>query len=105
MNLLIKKIALAITPLAVVIACSSFSKPTKISKSIDSNPSITNNDFTDTTTVHKNKIASIATGADNYNDYLPLLENKNVGIVTNQSGILSNKTHLVDFLLSKEIKL
>ncbi|NRT13424.1 exo-beta-N-acetylmuramidase NamZ domain-containing protein [Flavobacterium sp. 14A] len=105
MNLLLKKIALAITPLAVVIACSSFSKPTKISKSIDSTLSITNNDFTDTTAVHKNKIASIATGADNYNDYLPLLENKNVGIVTNQSGILSNKTHIVDFLLSKEIKL
>jgi uncharacterized protein YbbC (DUF1343 family) len=40
----------------------------------------------------------IKTGADNYNNYLPLLNNKQIGIVTNQTGILSNKTHLVDFL-------
>jgi uncharacterized protein YbbC (DUF1343 family) len=43
----------------------------------------------------------IKTGADNYNNYLPLLNNKQIGIVTNQTGILSNKTHLVDFLLEK----
>ena len=45
----------------------------------------------------------IKTGADNYNNYLPLLNNKQIGIVTNQTGILSNKTHLVDFLLEKTI--
>ena len=45
----------------------------------------------------------IKTGADNYNNYLPLLNNKQIGIVTNQTGILSNKTHLVDFLLEKNI--
>jgi uncharacterized protein YbbC (DUF1343 family) len=33
---------------------------------------------------------------------LPLLNNK-IGIVTNQTGILSNKTHLVDFFLEKNI--
>jgi uncharacterized protein YbbC (DUF1343 family) len=33
------------------------------------------------------------------------LKNKNVGIVTNQTGILSDKTHLVDFLVSKNINL
>lgn len=43
------------------------------------------------------------TGADNFEKYIPLLENKKVGIVTNQSGILTNKTHLVDFLLTKKI--
>ena len=43
------------------------------------------------------------TGADNYNNYLPLLKNKKIGIVTNQTGILSNKIHLVDFLLEKNI--
>jgi uncharacterized protein YbbC (DUF1343 family) len=52
------------------------------------------------TTVSKN---NIKTGADNFDAYLPLLKNKKVGIVTNQTGILSDKTHLVDFLLSKEI--
>ena len=46
---------------------------------------------------------AIITGADNYNNYLPLLKDKKIGIVTNQTGILSNKTHLVDFLLEKNI--
>ena len=48
-------------------------------------------------------IAPIKTGADNYEKYLPLLKDKKVGIVTNQTGILSTKTHLVDFLLEKKI--
>ncbi|MBB4804221.1 uncharacterized protein YbbC (DUF1343 family) [Flavobacterium nitrogenifigens] len=45
----------------------------------------------------------IKTGADNYEKYLPLLKDKKIGIVTNQTGILSDKTHLVDFLLEKKI--
>lgn len=45
----------------------------------------------------------IKTGADNFENYLSLLKNKNVGVVTNQTGILNNKTHLVDFLLEKQI--
>ena len=49
------------------------------------------------------QIPIIKTGADNYEKYLFLLENKTTGIVTNQTGILSDKTHLVDFLLSKKI--
>ncbi|APD06933.1 beta-N-acetylhexosaminidase [Flavobacteriaceae bacterium UJ101] len=36
------------------------------------------------------------------NEYLPLLENKQIGIVTNQTGMLKQQ-HLVDFLLSKGI--
>lgn len=47
----------------------------------------------------------IKTGADNFEKYIPLLESKKVGIVTNQSGILTNKTHLVDFLWSKKINI
>ena len=47
--------------------------------------------------------AKIITGADNYAAYLPLLKDKKVGIITNQTGILSDKTHLVDFLLDKKI--
>ena len=45
----------------------------------------------------------IKTGADNYDNYLPLLKGKKIGIVTNQTGILSNKMHVVDFLLEKNI--
>jgi len=62
-------------------------------------------------TIQPNKIDILAeinntvikTGADNYEKYLPLLKDKKVGIVTNQTGILSNKTHVVDFLLEKKI--
>lgn len=50
-------------------------------------------------------LAEIKTGADNLTAYLPLLKNKKVGIVTNQTGILSNKTHVVDFLLDQKIDL
>ncbi|QBN18680.1 exo-beta-N-acetylmuramidase NamZ family protein [Flavobacterium nackdongense] len=49
--------------------------------------------------------SAIQTAADNTEAYLPLLRGKKVGIVTNQTGILSDKTHLVDFLQSKNIKI
>ncbi|MGL2964961.1 exo-beta-N-acetylmuramidase NamZ family protein [Flavobacterium sp. XGLA_31] len=55
------------------------------------------------TVVTENTTSNIQTGADNYSAYLPLLKNKKVGVVTNQTGILSNKTHLVDFLLDQKI--
>lgn len=50
----------------------------------------------------------IITGAENSQKYLPLLTNKKVGIVTNQSGTVrisdSNKTiSLVDFLLKNKV--
>lgn len=48
---------------------------------------------------------TIKTGADNFEKYLPLLKDKKVGIVTNQTGILSDKKHLVDFLLEKKVTL
>ena len=47
----------------------------------------------------------ISTGADNSTSYLPILRGKKVGIVTNQTGILSDKTHLVDYLLEQKINL
>jgi uncharacterized protein YbbC (DUF1343 family) len=53
----------------------------------------------------KIEYTAIQTGADNYSTYLPLLKDKKIGIVTNQTGILSNKTHLVDFLLDQKINL
>ncbi|RVU89742.1 DUF1343 domain-containing protein [Flavobacterium columnare] len=51
------------------------------------------------------KNRSILTGADNFSIYLPLLKDKKVGIVTNQTGILSSKVHLVDFLTENKINL
>lgn len=49
-------------------------------------------------------INEIKTGADNHTKYLPLLKGKNVGIVTNQTGILTgSKQSIVDFLLEQKI--
>lgn len=48
---------------------------------------------------------NIKTGAENFSAYTSLLEGKKVGIVTNQTGILNPKIHLVDFLLEKHVQL
>ena len=53
----------------------------------------------------KIKNLALKTGAENYNSYLPLLENKKIGIVTNPTGIVENKKHLVDFLLENKVDL
>jgi len=44
----------------------------------------------------KNKLEAqisnqIITGAENSNEYLPILKNKRVGVVTNQTGVITNK--------------
>jgi len=62
-----------------------------------------NKESSDRSLNHKSQ--EIKTGADNFKAYLPLLKSKKIGIVTNQTGILSDKTHLVDFLLSKNINI
>ena len=47
----------------------------------------------------------IKIGADNAANYLPILQNKKIGVVTNQSGVLSNGIHLVDFLIDRKINI
>jgi uncharacterized protein YbbC (DUF1343 family) len=65
------------------------------------------------------KSVRFETGADNFTAYLPMLKGKKVGVVTNQSGIISRHslkaasvpanttisktTHLVDFLIEQNI--
>lgn len=49
----------------------------------------------------------IITGAENFDAYIHLLKNKKVGVMSNQTGIVHDKSlnviHLVDALLSKDI--
>jgi len=93
--------------LIVTVSCSS---KTKMNTNEESNTIL------DTTTLK----LSIQTGAENFSSYLPLLKNKKVGIVTNQTGIVRKinatavpqnttseltKESLVDFLLDKNISL
>ncbi len=77
-----------------VLIVTSFIFTTSYSNSFSA---VTKNNTTET------NAPEIKTGADNYEKYLPLLKDKKIGIVTNQTGILSNKTHVVDFLLEKKI--
>lgn len=95
--------------LIVSVSCSS---KTKL------NTNEQNNTISDTTTLKP----SIQTGAENFSSYLPLLKDKKLGIVTNQTGIVRKlninataipqnttseltKESLVDFLLDKNINL
>lgn len=45
------------------------------------------------------------TGADRPDLYLPLLKDKTIGIVTNQTGLMKDKTHVVDYLVKNGIKI
>ncbi|MGO4819608.1 exo-beta-N-acetylmuramidase NamZ family protein [Flavobacterium sp. W22_SRS_FP1] len=54
-------------------------------------------------TVKSSVLLAISTGADNGTIYLPFLRDKKIGIVTNQSGLLSNSNHIVDFLVEENI--
>ncbi|CAM4381385.1 exo-beta-N-acetylmuramidase NamZ family protein [Flavobacterium terrigena] len=89
-----KNTFLFISTLLILVGCST----TK------NNTSATINNTTQTTSTLP-KAGKFKTGAENYNAYLPLLANKKVGIVTNPTGIVENKKHLVDFLLEKQINL
>ena len=41
---------------------------------------------------------------ENFDQYAPILKNKNIGIVTNQTGVVGEK-HIIDLLLNKGIKI
>ncbi len=45
------------------------------------------------------------TGADRSELYLPLLQNRTVAVVTNQTGLLKDRTHIVDFLVKNNVKI
>lgn len=67
--------------------------------------------FSKSKTTIKNKPAVVSnpqslvfgTGADNFAGFSKFIKNKRVGVVTNQSGLLQNNLHLVDYLLDKKI--
>lgn len=59
-------------------------------------------------TADKTENKDIKTGADNFENYLPILKDKKVGVVTNQTGIVTingKDESLVDFLLEKNVNL
>lgn len=53
----------------------------------------------------KEKEKCFKTAADRPELYLPLLKNKTIAIVANQTSLLEDRTHLVDFLVQNHIKI
>lgn len=53
----------------------------------------------------ENEHRCFKTGADRPELYLPLLQHKTIAVVTNQTGLLKDKTFLVDFLVKNQIKI
>jgi len=77
----------------LLLSCGS-SKKIIITKNFSKNAILLDTTITETT---------FKTGAENHTSYLPFLLGKRVGIVTNQTGILSKEVHLVDFLVENNI--
>jgi uncharacterized protein YbbC (DUF1343 family) len=93
----IKKIFLLIGFLLVLVSCS-------VNKNIQTKNKTSHPAITGTQKhIRHSQPLDFKTGADNYESYLPLLKDKKVGVVSNQTGILTNRTHLVDFLVANQI--
>lgn len=104
MNLFSKKTMWIPIAIFLLFACSSsILKKQKVSKWDWTEDTIATAVYPSAVLKNERDTVEIKTGADNFELYLPLLKSKKIGIVTNQSGILSNKIHLVDFLLSQHI--
>ncbi len=50
------------------------------------------------------KAIIFSAGADNFEGFSKYLKNKKIGVITNQSGLLLDNVHVVDFLISKKIE-
>jgi uncharacterized protein YbbC (DUF1343 family) len=98
MKIFFKHSYLIVSSFIIIISCGSVAKNQK-AKSEENTDEVKKPIYEFT----YNLVKEIYTGADNASVYLPLLKDKKVGIVTNQTGILSDKTHLVDFLIGKNI--
>lgn len=95
-----------------MVSCGNYKKTTQTSESsiqiTDTNVQMTDDrkhNGDENVKIKGMQNEGILTGAENSSVYLPLLNGKKVGIVTNQTGVLSNKKHLVDFLIEQKINL
>lgn len=59
--------------------------------------------FCEAQNIKKEEKIAFKTGADQPEKYLPMLEGKTIAVATNHTGLLEDKTHLVDFLVGKNI--
>lgn len=59
--------------------------------------------FCEAQNIKKEEKIAFKIGADQPEKYLPMLEGKTIAVATNHTGLLEDKTHLVDFLIGKNI--
>ncbi|WP_339920678.1 DUF1343 domain-containing protein [uncultured Flavobacterium sp.] len=115
-----KNIPLAIILTVILLSCSSSINRTKVLQQDKPKDSVAVSSIYSKEATLPDKVIeihSIKTGADNPEKYLPLLKDKKIGIVTNQSGIVlleqspinieskKKQIHLVDFLLDQKINI
>lgn len=115
-----KNIPLAIILTVILLSCSSSINRTKVLQQDKPKDSVAVSSIYSKEATLPDKVIeihSIKTGADNHEKYLPLLKDKKIGIVTNQSGIVlleqspinieskKKQIHLVDFLLDQKINI
>jgi uncharacterized protein YbbC (DUF1343 family) len=92
--------------LLFVLSIMAFScKPTQnaISEANAVKPKIEENKAYKTIIVTNPEKSTFSRGADNYDEYVQLLQDKKVGVLTNQAGIIYDQTNLVDFLVEKNV--
>lgn len=94
MKIEFKNTFLFISTLLILVGCSTTKN--NVSTNINKTPNPSGTPL---------KEGKFKTGAENIENYLPLLKDKRAGIVTNQTGILSKEKHLVDFLIEQNINL
>ena len=94
MKIELKNTVLFISILLILVGCSTTKNNVVSNTNKITHPSISSL-----------KERKFKTGAENIESYLPLLKDKRVGIVTNQTGILTKEKHLVDYLLEQNINL
>jgi uncharacterized protein YbbC (DUF1343 family) len=115
-----KNIPLAIILTVILLSCSSSINRTKVLQQDKPKDSVAVSSIYSKEATLPDKVIeihSIKTGADNPEKYLPILKDKKIGIVTNQSGIVlleqspinieskKKQIHLVDFLLDQKINI
>jgi uncharacterized protein YbbC (DUF1343 family) len=94
MKIEFKNTVLFISTLLILVGCSTTRNNVVSNKNKTTHPSVA-----------PLKDGKFKTGAENIERYLPLLKDKRLGIVTNQTGNLTKEKHLVDFLLEQNINL
>ena len=90
----------AIILLSIIFSCKSLQNTQNLGNTNTANPKVVQPKVP----IVKNiKTLTFSAGADNFDGFSKYLKNKKIGVITNQSGMLLDSMHLVDFLIDKKV--